>query len=104
MIYGQKMADFLIWSIRAREEYAKLQEYLYEEWGEEITTRIIKEIDQTVLRIQNSPEHFPVFLKRRKVRRCVASPQTSIFFSLSNNTIEILSVFDNRQNPKKRKL
>ena len=73
------MANRLIWSDRALEEYDKLQEYLYEEWGEEIAQRVIKEIAQTVFRIQNSPEHFPVFFKSRKIRRCVASPQTSIF-------------------------
>ncbi|HEY4327298.1 MAG TPA: type II toxin-antitoxin system RelE/ParE family toxin [Mucilaginibacter sp.] len=98
------MVNLLIWSDRAREEYSKLQEYLYAEWGEEIARRVIKEIAQTVDRIQNSPEHFPVFSKKRKIRRCVASPQTSIFFNANRDRIEIVSVFDNRQNPKKRKL
>lgn len=90
------MANVLIWSDRALVEYAKLQEYLYEEWSEEIA--------QTVVRIENSPEHFPLFIKRKKIRRCVASPQTSVFFNVNKNVIEIMSIFDNRQNPKKRKL
>jgi len=98
------MNNFLIWSDRALKEFGKLQEYLSEEWGEEIAKRVINEIDQTASRIQNSPEHFPFFSKRKKIRRCVASPQTSIFFSLNQDTVEIISVFDNRQNPKKRKL
>jgi len=98
------MANVLKWTDRAIEEYDKLVDYLYEEWSEEITQRVIKEIDQTVTRIQNSPEQFPVFIKSRKVRRCVASPQTSIFFKIKAEWIEISSVFDNRQNPKKRKL
>ncbi len=98
------MANTLIWSDRALEEYDKLQEYLYEEWGEEITQRVINEIDQTVSRIQNSPEHFPIFFKAKKIRRCVAFPQTSIFFKANQDRIEIISIFDNRQNPKKRKL
>lgn len=97
------MANTLVWSNRALEEYEKLQEYLFEEWGEEITQRVIKEINQTVVRIQNSPEHFPV-LKTKKVRRCVTSPQTSIFFKVTKDAVEVISVFDNRQSPKKRKL
>jgi plasmid stabilization system protein ParE len=74
------------------------------EWGIEITQRVIREIAQTVTRIQKSPEQFPFFRKRKRIRRCVASPQTSIFFNVNGNLIEIMSVFDNRQNPKKRKL
>jgi plasmid stabilization system protein ParE len=98
------MGNVLKWTDRAIEEYDKLVEYLYEEWGEEIAKRVIIEINQTVSRIQNSPEQFPVFLKSRKVHRCVASPQTSIFFKIKTEWIEITFVFDNRQNPKKRKL
>jgi plasmid stabilization system protein ParE len=98
------MADRLIWTTRAREEYANLQDYIYEEWGEDIATRVIKEIDQTVYRIKNSPQQFPIFRKKMEIRRCVASPQTSIYFRIDKGAIEIMAVFDNRQNPKKRKL
>jgi plasmid stabilization system protein ParE len=88
------MANSLFWADRASTEYEKLVDYLLEEWGEEITRRIKLEIDQTINRIKNSPEHFPIFVKTKKIRRCVASPQTSIFFRVSKD----------RQNPKKRKL
>jgi hypothetical protein len=30
-------------------------------------------------RVEHSPEHFPLFIDKKNVRRCVASPQTSIF-------------------------
>jgi plasmid stabilization system protein ParE len=98
------MVNTLQWTDRAIEEYDKLVDYLYEEWGEEITQRVITEIDQTLLRIKKSPKLFPIFIKSRKVRRCVASLQTSIFFKIKPDWIEISSVFDNRQNPKKRNL
>ncbi|HAL81491.1 MAG TPA: hypothetical protein DCO83_04025 [Mucilaginibacter sp.] len=98
------MVNVLKWTDRAIEEYDKLLDYLYEEWSEEIAKRVIVEINHTVSRIQSSPEQFPVFLKKKQVRRCVASPQTSIFFKIKKDYIEISSVFDNRQNPKKRKL
>ena len=94
----------LIWSERALKEYDMLLDYLWEEWGEDITLRVRDEIDKTVLRIQNSPEQFPVVLKSKKIHRCVASPQTSIFFKARKKTIEILSLFDNRRDPKTRNL
>ncbi|MEO6851111.1 MAG: type II toxin-antitoxin system RelE/ParE family toxin [Mucilaginibacter sp.] len=98
------MANVLKWTDRAIEDYAKLLDYLFEEWSEEIAERVVTEINHTVSRIQNSPEQFPVIIKKNLVRRCVASPQTSIFFKIKKDYIEISSVFDNRQDPKKRKL
>jgi plasmid stabilization system protein ParE len=98
------MAEFLIWSDRAMREYEKLQAYLLREWGTVVADRVDDEIERTIFRIKNHPEQFPVFIKAKKIRRCVASPQTSIFFKADKDAIEIVSVFDNRQNPKKRKL
>jgi hypothetical protein len=47
-------------------EYKKLVIYLFEEWGEEIATRVINEINYEILRIRNSPEQFPVFIKSKR--------------------------------------
>ncbi|GAC1307943.1 MAG: hypothetical protein NVSMB24_20770 [Mucilaginibacter sp.] len=94
----------LRWSERAREENNNLSDYLLNEWGEEITARIAEQIERAANRIQQSPDQFPLFSKRKNVRRCVLSPQTSIFFKAYRTEIVIISVFDNRQNPKKRKL
>ena len=94
----------LKWSDRSLEENRKLTVYLYNEWGEEIALRIQEQINKAVTRIQRSPEHVPIFLKRKNIRSCVLSPQTSIFFRVLKQDILIISIFDNRQNPKKRKL
>ncbi|HVV54478.1 MAG TPA: type II toxin-antitoxin system RelE/ParE family toxin [Mucilaginibacter sp.] len=98
------MADLLIWSERATEEFNKLQDYLISEWGEDISRRVLAEISQTLIRIQNSPEHFPYVKEQKKIRLCVASPQTSIYFQELKDAVVIVSVFDNRQNPRKLKL
>jgi len=99
------MADKdLRWSDRALEENGKLLDYLLSEWGEEIALRIKEQIDNAAHRIQNSPEHFQVFIKSRNIRRCVISPQTSLFFRVHKKEIVIMSIFDNRRSPKKRKL
>lgn len=98
------MANVIKWTDRATEEYDNLVRYLYGEWGEEITIRIVLEVEATIARIQKSPQHFPVINKRHKVRRCVMSPQTSIYFKVKKDYIEISAMFDNRRNPKKLKL
>lgn len=90
----------LAWSDRALLEYEELLDYLMEQWGEKITKKVAFEVSHQIIRIQTTPHQFPLLGKN--LRRCVVSPQTSIFFKLTKNSIEIYSVFDNRQNPKKR--
>jgi len=94
----------LKWSDRLLQENRLLFDYLLEEWGKEIAISVREQIDRAATRILNSPEHFQIFSKPKNIRRCVLSPQTSIFFKVGKDWIEILSIFDNRQNPHKLKL
>jgi len=84
------MANHLIWNERSADEYDKLFEYLLDEWGDNIALKIIYEIDQKINSIRELPEIFPVFVKRKKIRRCVASAQTSIYFKVVHHNIEIV--------------
>ncbi|SDT54970.1 hypothetical protein SAMN05216490_3994 [Mucilaginibacter mallensis] len=95
------MAVDLIWSERALKEYDQLLDYLLDEWGTDITIRVSREIDHTVLHIQN----IILFFQRIKIYVvALLRPQTSIYFRVNKGVIEIISLFDNRQNPDKLKL
>jgi len=77
----------------------KILQNLYENWSENVTLRVLKEIDFQIERIKKSPNLFPVVNKSLNIRRCIASRQTSVFFVIEENTITTLSIFDNRQDP-----
>ncbi len=94
----------LRWSASASGENGKLTYYLLSEWGEKVALRVSDQIDKTAERIQQTPDQFPLLSEHKNVRRAVISPQTSIFFKVYRTEIVIISVFDNRQHPKKRKL
>ncbi|MCE7066380.1 type II toxin-antitoxin system RelE/ParE family toxin [Dyadobacter sp. CY326] len=91
----------LEWSERAVLDYENLTEYLFFKWGENITLKVLSEIDYQISRVKNNPEQFPIIIKQNEIRRCVASPQTSIFFVVKPQSIYLLSIFDNRLNPDK---
>ena len=91
----------LEWSERAIQDYERLTEYLYEQWGEKLTLRVLEGIYHQIGRVMNNPEQFPIFIKENLIRRCVASSQTSIFFVVKPEKIFLLSIFDNRLNPDK---
>nr|WP_295932300.1 type II toxin-antitoxin system RelE/ParE family toxin [uncultured Dyadobacter sp.] len=92
----------LEWTERAVNDYEHLAEYLFEEWGEGIALRVLDELSYQIRRIRDTPLQFPVVDLENHIRRCVASPQTSIFFVMRADKIALLSIFDNRLDPKKR--
>jgi len=91
----------LEWSERAILDYEHLTEYLFIKWGYNITLRVLSEIDHQINRVKNNPEQFPIIVDHSEIRRCVASPQTSIFFVVKPQSVYVLSIFDNRLNPDK---
>jgi hypothetical protein len=76
-------------------------EYLFENWGQTVMIRVSDDISQKVSHIHKYPEHYPITIKSKNVRRCVAAPQTSVYYKIFSDRIEIQSIFDNRQDPKK---
>jgi plasmid stabilization system protein ParE len=92
----------VIWSERADLEYNKLIDYLLTNWGLTITEEIIEKVTIAINRIAASPNQFPVSVKSKQIHKCVVTKQTSLFFKVIKKKIIIISVFDNRQNPKKR--
>jgi hypothetical protein len=53
--------------------------------------------------IQKDPEIFPKSEANKKIRKCVISKQTTLYYNFNNQEIRLLSLFDTRQNPSKIK-
>lgn len=98
------MSRSIFWSPRSKLDYIKLLDYLLEEWGHEsvkkFNTLRVKSLDQ----ISENPELYQATIKRRNIRRCVISKQTSLYYRVKKREIELITLFDTRQHPKKKKL
>lgn len=57
----------------------------------------MKNVDQLKL----NPKSFPASKIKKGIRRCVVTRQTSVYYRIQNESIEIITVIDNRQDPKK---
>jgi len=49
------------------------------------------------------PRLFPVIEGRRHIRKCVVTKQISLYYMLTRKEIVIITLFDQRQSPKKLK-
>jgi len=90
-------------SKRTMRKLDSLLVYLEEEWSTKVKHEFISKLDKSLKQIQNLPDSFPESEKIRGLRKCVLTKQTTLFYKYSETTIDVITIFDNRQNPKSLK-
>ena len=63
----------------------------------------LEEVDLSLQHIALYPRLYPVINKKLKVRKCVVTKHNTIFFQEKKSTIQLLRIFDTRQDPEKLK-
>lgn len=79
----------------------KLFEYLIKEWSVKVKNDFVTKLDSTIEIIKNQPEIFPESKKGKGLRKCVITKQTTLYYRYSTKQINIVTLFDTRQNPNK---
>jgi plasmid stabilization system protein ParE len=93
----------VVWSEEAVENLKKIIQYLEENWTETEIKKFATKLEKQISIIRSQPDSFPK-ANHIDVRRSVLSKQTAIYYKVDQDSIRIVTVFDNRQNPEKLKL
>jgi plasmid stabilization system protein ParE len=91
----------IVFSARARLKLELLLDYLETEWSLKIKHFFIARLDKALFQIAKMPESCPMSHKKKGVYKCVVNKQTSLYYRVTSKEIEIITLFDNRQNPSK---
>jgi len=96
----------IVWTHFSQNELEKIYHYYKEKAGKKIAKKIIQEIYTDTLKLQSHPEigQIEEFLKDRKEEfRYLVSGHYKIIYwvNKAKGRIEIVDVFDSRQNPVK---
>ena len=78
-----------------------LLEQIAKKWGNETKTNFLASFTKKVNLIADYPKSCPFNKSFGGIYKCVVSKQTSFFYRIIFNEIEILTITDNRQDPKK---
>jgi plasmid stabilization system protein ParE len=82
----------------AAADVSRINQYLLENWSERVRDNFIKKLRKSVALIQVMPLSYPVSSTKATLRKCVITPQTSLYYTIKDETIVIVSVLDNRMN------
>lgn len=73
--------------------------YLISKWSERVYENFKTKLSENISLIATNPEAFPK--SNKNIYKCVLIKQVTIFYRFNSTEIQILSLFDTRQNPTK---
>jgi len=99
------MAKEIIWNRTARNNLRNIIIYLNSEWGESVTEDFVVRVDELVDTLSVQPEIGRIEESTKKpIRRAFITKHSTLFYTIGAKSITLVSIFDNRQNPKKKRL
>ncbi len=97
------MSRKVIISKTAEKKLDKLFDYLIEKWSITVKKEFVEKLDSSIEIIQNQPKIFPESKTGKGLRKCVITKQTTLYYRYNSQRINIVTIFDTRQNPKRLK-
>ncbi|OFY83047.1 MAG: hypothetical protein A3F72_18795 [Bacteroidetes bacterium RIFCSPLOWO2_12_FULL_35_15] len=91
----------IVWSPKAVNSLKQLIAFVELKWSNKVVNSLLNEIDEVILSIANNPKIYPLFSRKKQLRKCVIKKKTLLFYRERSNKIEIVLLIDSRQNPKK---
>jgi plasmid stabilization system protein ParE len=94
----------IFWTDLALSELEETITYLGENWTDRELKNLAVEIENTLLLLSSNPVIFQVSDIKKDIRRAVVARYNNLYYRINADTVELLSFYNNRKNPKKRKL
>jgi len=93
------MSKQVVWSPLSESDFARVLEYINENWDENVTNQFIDLTENILGQISINPRQFPVIHKKEKIRKCVLTKHNTMFYRESKTQVDILRIYDTRQDP-----
>lgn len=91
------------WTPTARRTYFNVLDYLAENWTKREVVNFINEVENLLNQITNNPEMFQASRKKKNVRKALITKHNTLYYRIKprKKELELITFWDNRQNPNK---
>lgn len=93
----------VIWSPAAEEDFKSMLDFLQNKWSHRVINQFINKIDDSIGLIAEDPKIFPIINQELQIRKSVVTKQTTLYYREVSSSVEVVRLFDSRQDPKKLK-
>ena len=90
-------------SKRANNQFIKISSFLEKEWGYSSAQKFVHKVEAFIELLPQFPEIGIIHDEKRQIFRRVIVKQVTVYYRISENNITLLSLFDTRQDSKKKK-
>ena len=97
------MLKEVIWSPLAEKDFESILDYLQLKWNDRIINRFINKVDDNIGLILEDYKIFPIINEELQIRKRVISKQNTLYYREKAGKLEVVRLFDSRQNPNKLK-
>lgn len=94
----------IVWNTRASKQFTDIQDYLEKEFGENAVRKFTSYTFSFLEILSKYPQIGSLENAAKNIRGFLLHRHTTIFYAYKEDTIYILSFFDNRQRPSKKQL
>jgi plasmid stabilization system protein ParE len=91
----------IIWSPLSEKDFDQILEYLRINWDIKVVTQFMDITDHLINQISENPKQYPLINKKQRTRKVVLTKHNSLFYRESKNHVDILRIYDTRQDPHK---
>jgi plasmid stabilization system protein ParE len=93
------MPKQIVWSPLAESDLSNILGYLDNNWERKVAVNFL-DLTETILeQISINPKQFPLIQKRKGIRKCVITKHNTLFYRDKKLSVEILRIYDTRQDP-----
>ena len=91
----------VVLSKRAEKKLDKLIDYLRTEWSEKVKSDFVKKLDKSLKQVCEFPDLCQKSDISKGLHMLIVTKQTSVFYRYDDKQIKVVTIFDNRMDPKK---
>lgn len=92
------------WTEEASNNLENIIIYLETNWSEKEIKAFFLKLEKQLELISVFPQAYPLSTLKKNVHKCVFLENLSIYYTIDNEYIVLLSIFDTRQNSNKNKI
>ena len=85
----------------ANEDLEKISDWLAKEWGVKVLFNFLDLYEAKIRTIAEFPSRYPIIQATSKLRKAVLTKHNIVLYREKDEHIEIVSIFDTRQDPDK---
>jgi plasmid stabilization system protein ParE len=92
------------WTEEATKNLESIILYLETNWTPKELRKFFQKLEKQLVLISIFPDAYPLSLKKKKIHRCVFAKNLTVYYTVKDEYLVLLSIFDTRQQPVKVKI